>query len=75
MGPKGVAETTPNPPLGVVLATPLAPWGRPSHPLVPKGVAVAAPGFFFFFLFLKNIFFLFLKKKKKNLIKLPRVNF
>jgi hypothetical protein len=26
-GPKEVAETTPKPPLGVVSATPLAPWG------------------------------------------------
>jgi hypothetical protein len=32
-----VAETTPKGGLGVVSATPLAPWGWPSHPLVPKG--------------------------------------
>jgi hypothetical protein len=36
-----VAENHPNGGLGVVLATPLGPWGRPSHPLVPKGVASA----------------------------------
>jgi hypothetical protein len=38
-GAKGVAETTPKPPLGVVSATPLGPWERSSHPMVPKGVA------------------------------------
>jgi hypothetical protein len=43
--------------LGVVSATPLAPWGWPSHPLVPKGVATATQLFLSFFFFEKNIFF------------------
>jgi hypothetical protein len=34
--------TTPNGGLGVVLATPLAPWGWPSHPFAPT----ATPSFF-----------------------------
>jgi hypothetical protein len=42
--PKGVRETTPKPPLGVVLAIPLAPW-------------VFSLSFFFFF-FLKKYFLL-----------------
>jgi hypothetical protein len=42
---QGVAETTPKPPLGVVSATPLAPWGW-----------LATSGFFFLILFLKNIY-------------------
>jgi hypothetical protein len=55
-----VAETNPNGGLGVVSATPLAPWGWPSHPLVPKGMAVATPSFFFFFFsFFKKIYICF----------------
>jgi hypothetical protein len=47
--------------LGVVLATPLAPWRWPSHPLVPKGVATATPAFpfFFFSFFFFEIFEIF----------------
>jgi hypothetical protein len=60
-----VAETTPNGGLGVVLATPLGPWGWPSHPLVPKGVVVATSGFFFLsFFFEKNIYLIIFKNKK-----------
>jgi hypothetical protein len=40
---KGVAKATPNGGLAVVSATLLGPWGRPSHPLVPKGVAETTP--------------------------------
>jgi hypothetical protein len=39
----GVAETTLNGGFGVVLATPLAPWGWPSHPQYPLGVGSATP--------------------------------
>jgi hypothetical protein len=55
-GAKGVAETTSNGGLGVVLTTPLGPWGWPSHPLVPYGHK------FFFFFFLKKYVVDFFKK-------------
>jgi hypothetical protein len=46
----GVAGTTPKT-IGVVPANPLAPWGWPSHPLVPKGVlkfkTLRTPALFF----------------------------
>jgi hypothetical protein len=43
-----IGVATPKPPLGVVSATPLGPWGWPSHPLMPKGHPKV---FFLFFIF------------------------
>jgi hypothetical protein len=56
--PKGVAETIPKPPLGVVLTTPLAPWGWLGAQGGGQGVAIGTPSFFFFF-FEKYVFLFF----------------
>jgi hypothetical protein len=48
-----VAETTPKPPLGVVLATHFAPWG---WPLCGQGVGRSHPKFFFEKYFFSDFF-------------------